>query len=107
MAISSEKKEYLRKENLKKYTEAVNHPAHYQKGGKECIEWMEEIYGKVAVYFFCILNSYKYDFRAGEKANNPAEQDHKKSIWYIEYSKNLYKRMNFIQKLLVKILKVK
>ena len=68
---------------------------------------MEEIYGKISVYFFCILNSYKYTFRAGSKDNNPAEQDCKKSEWYINYSKNLYNRMNYLERLIIKILSIK
>ena len=52
---------YSKKKTTKpKSSDAVNHPSHYQKEGKECIQWMEEIYGKISVYFFCILNSYKY-----------------------------------------------
>lgn len=108
MTTNNEKKKYSKKKTTKpKSSDAVNHPSHYQKEGKECIQWMEEIYGKISVYFFCILNSYKYTFRAGSKDNNPAEQDYKKSEWYINYSKNLYNRMNYLERLIIKILSIK
>lgn len=60
----------------------VDHPAHYNvPGRKECIEEMIEIYGPSAVYMFCTLNAYKYNYRAGHKDNK--EQDEAKAVWYI------------------------
>ena len=47
--------------------EQVNHPAHYQKNGKECIEVMEEKFGPKPVNWFCILNAFKYKWRDGNK----------------------------------------
>lgn len=49
-----------------KKPENVSHPSHYQ-GEYECIDLMREIYGDEAVRWFCILNIYKYRFRAGKK----------------------------------------
>ena len=72
--------------------EQVNHPAHYKKNGKECIEVMEEQFGPLAVYHFCICNSFKYKWRAGLKEGNSADQDFKKSEWYYNYSKKLVDR---------------
>lgn len=71
--------------------EQVNHPAHYNKGGKECIELMREEFGDDAVFNFCICNAYKYRFRAGLKEGNPSEQDLAKAKWYEEYAKKINK----------------
>ena len=75
-----------------KKKEQVNHPAHYQKNGKECIEVMEEKYGPKAVFNFCICNAFKYEWRAGEKDGNSAEQDLAKAKWYKEYSIKLFNK---------------
>lgn len=70
--------------------ENVNHPSHYnQSGKKECIVIMQEKYGKFAVICFCWLNSFKYEYRAGEKADNSYEQDLEKAKWYRNYAQNL------------------
>lgn len=69
--------------------EQVNHPAHYQKNGKECIEVMEEEFGPKAVYWFCILNNFKYKWRAGFKDDNSTEQDLAKAKWYKEYAEKI------------------
>lgn len=69
--------------------EQVNHPAHYKKNGKECIDLMREEYGDDAVYNFCICNAFKYKFRAGYKAGNSMEQDLAKANWYKNYADRL------------------
>lgn len=69
--------------------EQVNHPAHYQKNGKECIEVMEEQFGPKAVYWFCVLNAFKYKWRAGYKAGNDYDQDQAKAKWYTDYAKKI------------------
>ena len=69
--------------------EQVNHPAHYQKNGKECIVAMEEEFGPYAVYYFCKLNAFKYRWRAGLKDGNSSEQDNKKAEWYENYATKL------------------
>lgn len=56
---------------------------------KECIEEMCEIYGDYAVFCFCILNAYKYNYRAGLKNGNTAEQDFEKAKWYLNYASGL------------------
>ena len=61
--------------------EKVNHPSHYV-GKYECIEVMEDIYGKKSVIEFCRCNAFKYLWRA-EKKNNELE-DLKKARWYID-----------------------
>lgn len=72
-----------------KQIDKVNHPAHYQKNGKECIEVMEEQFGPKAVYWFCILNAFKYQWRAGAKEGNSYQQDLAKAKWYDEYAKKI------------------
>ena len=72
--------------------EQVNHPAHYQKNGKECIEVMEEQFGPKAVYWFCFLNSFKYKWRAGFKDGNSYKQDLAKAKWYTDYAMKLYRK---------------
>ena len=58
----------------------VNSPKHYQTDKFECIEVMIEIFGKDAVRTFCLLNAFKYLWRADKK--NGAE-DIAKAQWYI------------------------
>lgn len=68
----------------------IDHPTHYnQEGRKECIVEMREKFGDIAVYWFCKLNAYKYDYRAGNKDGNSEEQDKAKSKWYDEYAKGI------------------
>lgn len=68
----------------------VEHPTHYnQPGRKECIVEMEEKYGAEATAIFCLTNSYKYLYRAGEKLDNPIKQDIDKAKWYFEYVNKL------------------
>lgn len=58
----------------------VNHPSHYEVGKYQCIDVMEEIFGKEAVDNFCLLNSFKYIWRAQRK--NGLE-DLQKAQWYL------------------------
>ena len=68
----------------------VNHPDHYKTSdGKECIDLMIEKFGIEPVICFCAINAYKYQFRAGNKENNPKEQDLAKAEWYIKKAKEL------------------
>lgn len=70
--------------------EQVNHPSHYSKDGrKECIVEMEEYYGVNATIVFCLMNAYKYLYRAGEKFGNSANQDVAKAQWYFNYANKL------------------
>lgn len=72
-----------------KEADKVNHPSHYQKDGKECIDVMLELYGIQAVINFCELNAFKYKWRAGLKTGESAEVDLKKAQWYADYRENL------------------
>lgn len=69
--------------------EQVNHPSHYLKGGKECIDCMVEEFGAKAVINFCLCNAYKYKWRAGLKEGNSAMQDIAKAEWYLNKAKEL------------------
>ena len=64
-----------------KEKEMVNSPEHYQADGLECIDVMLKLYGIDAVLNFCMLNSFKYQFRCNKKDN--CEQDLKKARWYL------------------------
>ena len=70
-------------------SEQVNHPSHYIKDGKECIDVMLEKYGVNAVYHFCICNAFKYKWRAGLKEGNSAMQDLAKAEWYLNKANEL------------------
>ena len=71
-------------------TEMVSHPSHYNKAGrKECIVEMEEKYGPEVTAVFCLTSAYKYLYRAGDKVDNPAEQDAGKAKWYFDYTNKL------------------
>lgn len=70
-------------------SEQVNHPAHYQKNGRECIDVMIEKFGTEAVINFCECNQFKYEWRAGLKEGNSAEQDRAKAEWYRKKAEEL------------------
>lgn len=61
--------------------EMVNSPQHYNIDGLECIDVMLKLYGKDAVLNFCMLNSFKYQFRCNRKNN--CKQDLEKARWYM------------------------
>jgi hypothetical protein len=74
--------------------ENVNHPSHYKREGKkECIVEMEEAFGTESVITFCLLNAYKYMYRAGLKEGNAEEQDKQKALWYCEYAAKLRNKL--------------
>lgn len=61
--------------------EAVDHPSHYNQGKYECIDVMVETFGKEATQSFCLLNAFKYVWRARSK--NGVE-DIKKARFYLD-----------------------
>lgn len=72
--------------------ERVNSPAHYNKDGrKECIVEQRQLFGALAVLFFCLLNVYKYEYRLGLKNDGTTDgaQDYRKAEWYLNYSYNI------------------
>jgi hypothetical protein len=75
--------------------DAVNHPTHYNKPGhKECIDEMLDKYGNYNTRIFCLMNAYKYCYRAGLKGDN-AEQDIQKAKWYLEYHGKLFENCEY------------
>lgn len=73
--------------HIKDSGETVNHPKHYgREGAVECIDEMVLVFGVEATMNFCLLNAWKYRYRAADK--NGAE-DLKKSDWYIAKYKEL------------------
>ena len=73
-------------------SEKVNHPDHYQKNGrKECIVEMQDRFGSYITIIFDLTNAYKYLYRAGDKEDNPEDQDIAKAKWYYNHAMSLYK----------------
>ena len=65
----------------------VNHPKHYcREGAMQRIDEMLLVFGKEAVMQFCLLNAWKYRYRAADKGG---EEDLKKSDWYLTKYKEL------------------
>jgi len=74
--------------NSERNTEdAVNHPNHYMCHEMECIDEMIALFGVDETKAFCKLCAWKYRYRAGSKGS--AEEDQKKSDWYIKKYKEL------------------
>ena len=64
--------------------ERVNHPAHYNAGGIECIDALEAAtIGLEGIEAFCTANAIKYLWRWKRKNG---EEDLQKAIWYINLS---------------------
>lgn len=79
-------------------SEMINHPSHYNKDGrKECIVEMEEKYGVEFTIVFCLMNSYKYLYRAGNKTDNSMEQDREKAQWYFDYASKLIRHLDYAE----------
>lgn len=68
----------------------VNKPEHYANTKVECIDAMEQIFGKEAVISFACLNAWKYLWRRKDKDNE--EQDVQKALWYFDKAKELINR---------------
>lgn len=63
--------------------EKINHPKHYKMdGGLECIDEMLMVFGKEALMHFCLLNAWKYRYRAQFKGNK--RDDLNKANWYLK-----------------------
>ena len=62
--------------------ERVNHPDHYNQGGIECFDVIEQFFGKGSLIGFCEGNALKYLMRHKLK-DNPVE-DLKKARFYID-----------------------
>ena len=59
----------------------VDRPAHYNLGGVECIDYIEQVLGLDGFIAYCHGNMLKYQHRYRYK-NKPAE-DMKKAEWYL------------------------
>jgi len=71
----------------------TNHPRHYNREGAiECIDEMEMVFGPEATAHFCLLNCWKYRYRAGLK--NDGYEDLEKSDWYMRKYKELKEENN-------------
>lgn len=64
----------------KSENDPVEHPAHYEHDGVECIDMMYITQGYNATFDFCVCNTFKYLWRW--KTKNGI-QDLKKARWYL------------------------
>lgn len=62
-------------------SDPVNHPAHYETGKYQCIDVMQEVFGREAVAIFCRLNAFKYLWRTDRKNGR---EDIEKAVWYLK-----------------------
>jgi|TARA_R110002126_G_scaffold9472_2_gene42841 hypothetical protein len=70
----------------KEIDKQVNSPEHYISGDLECIDAMVSIFGLKRTQDYAEIAAFKYVYRAGKKAGNPAAQDKAKNIWYTRFS---------------------
>ena len=66
----------------------VNHPLHYANGTKnfECFDIMKLIFNEDNVAMYCLINAFKYVWRAGAKGDETAnEEDLEKAKWYLDH----------------------
>lgn len=68
----------------------VNRPEYYANTKVECIDAMEQLFGREAVIHFTLLNTWKYLWRRKDKDNE--EQDIQKALWYFDKAKELINR---------------
>ena len=62
-------------------SDPVNHPAHYETGKYQCIDVMQEVFGREAVANFALLNAFKYLWRTDRKNGR---EDIEKAVWYLK-----------------------
>lgn len=67
---------------MDKHTDIVNHPSHYELAKFECIEVMEEVFGKDALKNYCVIAAFKYLWRCDRKGRKV--EDFKKARWYLD-----------------------
>ena len=79
----------------------VNNPPHYNRDGAiECIEEMKLVFGLQKTAYFCLLNCWKYRYRSGSKNN--AEEDMRKSDWYLRKYRELQDQVAYEKHLSLK-----
>lgn len=71
---------------------AVDRPAHYNNGGVECIDYIEQVLGLEGFIDYCHGNIIKYQHRYKHKGN--ALQDMKKAQWYMNKMVDAMERFN-------------
>lgn len=69
------------KSTIDESTNNVDHPTHYTNDKYECIDVMQELFGKEAIQTFCLLNAFKYLWRHKQKNGN---EDIEKANWYLQ-----------------------
>lgn len=65
----------------------IERPEHYCNGGIECLDAMVITFGAEAVRTFCLLNAFKYRWRAPFKGRQ--SEDIGKAEWYLEKAAEL------------------
>ena len=59
----------------------IEHPEHYASGQYECIDVMLDVFGTEALRHFCLLNAFKYIWRAERKNGS---EDLEKARYYLQ-----------------------
>lgn len=79
----------------------VNHPKHY-KGTQsvECFDVMGLIFGTHYMFYYCIINAFKYLWRCMDK-NGVEDLD--KAEWYLNKAHDIMKSEDFDSKTYFKI----
>lgn len=67
----------------------VNRPPHYNVHALECFDEMLLVFPPSAVFAYCVLNAWKYRYRADAKGK--PQQDNAKADWYLSKAKHLVK----------------
>lgn len=72
--------------------DSVFNPPHYAGTKIDCITAMENQLGVGITVGFCLGNSFKYLWRAGDKGANTLEEDLMKAKWYFSKYKDLIQK---------------
>ena len=72
--------EMLNGEGAEPVEDVVNHPAHYTKGGIECIDAIRAALTPEEFRGYCKGNAIKYSWRERHKGGN---EDLQKASWYL------------------------
>lgn len=73
-------------EQMIEEVDMVNSPPHYNQGDIQCIDAMVSAFGKENVQTYCVINAFKYNWRAKHKNG---DEDIDKAIWYLNKYKEL------------------
>ncbi len=72
-----------------KTQDVVNHPPHYNQGGIECIDYIEQQLGHAGFTAYLEGNVIKYMHRWRYKNGQNSKQDLEKARWYLNKLINL------------------